>query len=67
MRENTMGRRENANTISVGSRVSWVGERGQEYRITTGETYIIMQFSNAAMYQNYIHQEIYRINTSNVP
>jgi len=48
MRENTTGRRESA--ISVGSRVSWVGEResrrestNDEYRITTGETYIIMR------------------------
>jgi len=42
-----MGRRESANTISVGSLVPWVGEREHEYygeyRTTTGETYIIMR------------------------
>ena len=45
MREDITGRRESANTISVGPR--WVGEREHEYygeyRITTDETYIIMR------------------------
>jgi len=42
-----MGRRESANTISVGSLVPWVGEREHEYygeyRTTKDETYIIMR------------------------